>query len=131
MNNNILNNAIKHLEKDQKIKTLINKYPVPEFAPTENYFNALSKSIIYQQLSGKVAKIIYIRFLSLFKNKIPKPKHYLKIKVSDLNRIGLSKQKISYITNLSQFFVEKENDIDFENEKEIKKKLIDIKGIGQ
>ena len=131
MNNNILNNAIKHLEKDQKIKTLINKYPIPEFAPTENYFNALSKSIIYQQLSGKVAKIIYIRFLSLFKNKIPKPKHYLKIKVSDLNRIGLSKQKISYITNLSQFFVEKENDIDFENEKEIKKKLIDIKGIGQ
>ena len=58
MNNNILNNAIKHLEKDQKIKTLINKYPVPEFAPTENYFNALSKSIIYQQLSGNVAKII-------------------------------------------------------------------------
>ena len=131
MNNNILNNAIKHLEKDQKIKTLINKYPVPEFAPTENYFNALSKSIIYQQLSGKVAKIIYIRFLSLFKNKIPKPKHYLKIKVSDLNRIGLSKQKISYITNVSQFFIEKENNIDFENEKEIKKQLIDIKGIGQ
>ena len=133
MDNNILNKSIKHLEKDQKIKTLINKYPIPEFYPNNNYFDALSKSIIYQQLSGKVAKIIYTRFLSLFKKKIPTPKQYINIKNSDLKGIGLSRQKINYINNLSVFFIEKDNTLQFETEsnQEISKQLIEIKGIGQ
>mgnify|MGYP000216927837 CR=1 FL=1 len=119
--------------KDQKIKTLINKYPIPEFYPNNNYFDALSKSIIYQQLSGKVAKIIYTRFLSLFKKKIPTPKQYINIKNSDLKGIGLSRQKINYINNLSVFFIEKDNTLQFETEsnQEISKQLIEIKGIGQ
>ena len=79
MNKKILNQSIKHLSKDQKIKTLIDKYPIPNFSPNDNYFDALSKSIIYQQLSGKVARIIYNRFLSLFKNKNPNPNQYLNI----------------------------------------------------
>ena len=70
MDKNILNQSIEYLIKDKKIKPLINKYPAPKFLPNDNYFDALSKSIIYQQLSGKVAKIIYTRFLSLFKNKM-------------------------------------------------------------
>jgi len=133
MDKNILNKSIKHLEKDQKIKTLINKYPIPEFYPNDNYFDALSKSIIYQQLSGKVAKIIYTRFLSLFKKKIPTPKQYINIKNSDLKDIGLSRQKINYINNLSVFFIEKDNTLQFETEsnQEISKELIIIKGIGQ
>ena len=133
MDNNILNKSIKHLEKDQKIKTLINKYPIPEFYPNDNYFDALSKSIIYQQLSGKVAKIIYTRFLSLFKKKIPTPKQYINIKNSDLKGIGLSRQKINYINNLSVFFIEKDNTLQFKTEsnQEISKQLIEIKGIGQ
>jgi len=132
MNKNILNKSIEHLVKDQKIKTLINKYPIPEFYPNDNYFDALSKSIIYQQLSGKVAKIIYTRFLSLFKKK-PTPNQYLNIKNSDLKNIGLSTQKINYIKNLSIFFIEKDNKLQFktESDQEISKQLIAIKGIGQ
>ena len=132
MNKNILNKSIKHLVKDQKIKTLINKYPIPEFYPNNNYFDALSKSIIYQQLSGKVAKIIYTRFLSLFKKK-PTANQYLNIKNSDLKNIGLSTQKINYIKNLSIFFIEKDNKLQFKTEsnQEISKQLIAIKGIGQ
>ena len=132
MNKNILNKSIEHLVKDQKIKTLINKYPIPEFYPNDNYFDALSKSIIYQQLSGKVAKIIYTRFLSLFKKK-PTPNQYLNIKNSDLKNIGLSTQKINYIKNLSIFFIEKDNKLQFKTEsnQEISKQLIAIKGIGQ
>ena len=133
MDKNLLNQSIKHLVKDQKLKNLINKYPIPKFSPNENYFDALSKSIIYQQLSGKVAKIIYTRFLSLFQNKIPTPNQYLSIAITDLKGIGLSKQKINYINNLSQFFIEKDNQLKFktDSEKEISKQLIAIKGIGQ
>ena len=82
MNQNIINKSIKHLEKDKKIRILINKYPVPIFKPSDNYFDALSKSIIYQQLNTKVAKIIYNRFLSLFDNKTPNPNQYLNMKFS-------------------------------------------------
>ena len=133
MDKNLLNQSIKHLVKDQKLKNLINKYPIPKFSPNENYFDALSKSIIYQQLSGKVAKIIYTRFLSLFKDKIPNPNQYLDITKSDLKGIGLSKQKIDYINHLSNFFIEKGNKIQFktDSDQEIYRQLIAIKGIGQ
>jgi len=133
MNQKILNKSIKHLVKDKKLRILINKYPIPQFSPNNNYFDALSKSIIYQQLSVKVAKIIYIRFLSLFKNQTPTPEQYLNMKFFDLKGIGLSKQKINYINNISKFFIEKNNTLQFKNnsDKKISEQLIAIKGIGQ
>jgi len=128
----ILDQSIQYLLKDDKLKDLINKHPVPEFLYNDNYFEALSKSIIYQQLSGKVAKIIYTRFLDLFKNQIPKPNQYLKISNLDLRKIGLSKQKINYIKNLSLFFVDN-NISQFKkmSVQEISSELISIKGVGQ
>ena len=129
----ILNESIQHLVKDQKIKALIKQFPKPHFSPDDNYFNALSKSIIYQQLSGKVAKIIYTRFLILFKNNNPTPNEYLDIAIVDLQDIGLSKQKINYIGNLSKFFMENDEKINFKKDPDEKiiKQLIAIKGIGQ
>ena len=133
MDKNILEKSITFLSKDIKLKSLIDKYPKPKFSPNKNYFDALSKSIIYQQLSGKVAKIIYNRFLSLFVNEIPDPAQYQKLENINLKNIGLSKQKISYISNVSLFFLSDENKIQFEtdSESDITQKLISIKGIGQ
>ena len=133
MDKNILEESINFLSKDVKLKSLIEKYPKPKFSPNKNYFDALSKSIIYQQLSGKVAKIIYNRFLSLFVNEIPDPAQYQKLENINLKNIGLSKQKISYISNVSLFFLSDENKIQFETDSEssITQKLISIKGIGQ
>ena len=133
MDKNILEKSITFLSKDIKLKSLIDKYPKPKFSPSKNYFDALSKTIIYQQLSGKVAKIIYNRFLSLFVNEIPDPEQYQKLGNINLKNIGLSKQKISYINNISMFFLNNENKIQFEvdSEVEISEKLISIKGIGQ
>ena len=133
MDKNILEESIDFLSKDIKLKSLIDKYPKPKFSPNKNYFDALSKSIIYQQLSGKVAKIIYNRFLSLFVNEIPDPAQYQKLENINLKNIGLSKQKISYISNVSLFFLSDENKIQFEtdSESDITQKLISIKGIGQ
>ena len=133
MDKHIVNKSIEYLAKDTKLKTLIDKYSVPQFSPNDNYFDALCKSIIYQQLSGKVAKIIYGRFLSLFKNQTPISSQYLKIKISDLSSIGLSKQKIKYIANVANFFIEHNHKSPLTNnsEQEIKNQLIAIKGIGQ
>jgi len=129
----IINQSIKHLLKDKQLKKIINKHPIPQFSYNNNYFDALSKIIIYQQLSGKVAKIIYTRFLKLFNKNSPNPKQYLKINNSELRRIGLSKQKINYINNLSIFFIRNNNILQLKNlsQKKIINKLISIKGIGQ
>ena len=80
-----------------------------------------------------MAKIIYSRFLSLFDKKIPSPNQYLNMKISDLKGIGLSKQKINYINNVSKKFIRKDNTLQFktDSDKEIRKQLIAIKGIGQ
>ena len=133
MNRVILDKAINHLKADNKLKKIIKKYSVPKFSYNSNYFEALSKSIIYQQLSGKVAKIIYNRFLNLFPKKKPDPNYYLSINDTDLKKIGLSKQKISYISNLSIFFINNKDKHLFENlsEQDIHNKLIFIKGIGK
>ena len=128
----ILDQSIQHLLKDDKLKDLINKHPIPKFAYNDNYFEALSKSIIYQQLSGKVAKIIYTRFIGLFISQTPEPVQYLKISTYDLREIGLSKQKINYIKNLSLFFADNHLDkLKKMSDQEISKELISIKGVGQ
>ena len=50
----ILNESIQHLVKDQKIKALIKQFPKPHFSPDDNYFNALSKSIIFTTIVSSV-----------------------------------------------------------------------------
>lgn len=132
MNKTTIEKAINHLSKIKEFQILIDKNPIPMFKKNDNYFDALSKSIIYQQLSGKVAKIIYHRFISLFKQNSPNAKECLKLSIKDLKGIGLSRQKISYINNLSEFFIENNNLIDFNKltDEEIAKKLLSIKGIG-
>ena len=129
----IINKAIKILSEDKFLKQLVDNYPIPKFEINNNYFDALSKSIIYQQLSGKVAKLIYTRFLKKFNHQNPNPNDFLNIEESKLKEIGLSWQKIKYIKNLSNFFIENKNVLDFNNlsDKEIYNDLIKIKGIGQ
>ena len=133
MNNKIINKAIQILSQDKLLKKIVDDYPTPKFEINNNYFDALSKSIIYQQLSGKVAKIIYNRFLKKFNHQNPNPSDFLDIAESELKEIGLSWQKIKYIKNLSNFFIENKNVLDFNNlsDKEIYNELIKIKGIGQ
>jgi DNA-3-methyladenine glycosylase II len=129
----IINQSIIHLMKDKKLKSLIDYYSKPKFINNSNYFDALSKSIIYQQLSGKVAKIIYTRFLFLFKNRVSNPIEYLSINNDDLRGVGLSKQKISYIENLSNYFINSEESLDLTtlSNEDVINELIIIKGIGR
>ena len=133
MNSVILNQSIKHLSQDNKLNVLIDKYDRPNFDNNNNYFKTLSKTIIYQQLSIKVAKVIYNRFLDLFKNRLPDLQVIINLKDSELRKIGLSKQKTEYIKCLSKYFYEEGQFIDFTTltNQEISKELIKIKGVGQ
>ena len=132
MNKATINKSIVHLSKDQILKKIIDKYDPPKFTASSNYFNSLSKIIIYQQLSIKSANVIYERFLSNFDNHVADSWSFNKIDKEKLKQDGLSKQKISYICNLSTFFNKNEFFFDDKHlsEEVIRKKLLSIKGIG-
>lgn len=127
--------AITALKKaDADLKRLFEVYEAPELSLGQNYFWSLCRSIIYQQLSGKVAKTIADRFIALYKNKkYPSPKEVLNTDLKVLRDVGLSRAKAGYMHNIARAFVD--DVIQFKNfsymsDDEIKNQLIKIKGIG-
>ena len=132
MKPNYWNKGKLYLSKNDKIlKSIINNYPKEHLLINKNYYHCLISSIIGQQISVTAANSIKNRFFSL--NKKINPQNVLKIKKLSLVKTGLSKQKINYINNISEFFIKNKsfiNKIEHYNENEIRNKLIQIKGIG-
>ena len=127
--------ALEHLKKtDPRFGILIDRFGKPDYKLNENYFEALVKSIVYQQLSGKAAFTIYTRFLDLFKSKdFPSPKQVLRNSDQQYRSIGLSRQKTCYVKEIANAFDDNEiipEDIQKMEDDEIRNLLIKIKGIG-
>ena len=120
---------------DPILKHLFNGFDIPKLKIEKNYFWALCRSIIYQQISGKAAKTISDRFLALFRSGINiQPREVLDIDINSLYSIGLSRQKASYMKNIAEAFGNKLiNDENFlmMNDEEILKQLTMIKGVGK
>jgi len=129
MNQEKLDDAIKHLCADPKLKPLIKKYGKPDFGISNDPFKTLIKYIISQQLSMQSAKAIYTRFLDLFNDK-PMPSTVNNTNYTNLKGIGLSKQKIRYIKEISKYFLNHNIDFMSLTNKEVYNELIQIKGIG-
>ena len=126
--------AIEFLKKDSKMNQLIRIYDPPILKPKEDYFYSLVRSIVFQQLNGKVAKIIFMRFIRLLPRNIIKPSQVLMVDNNEMKKAGLSFQKINYIKNLAHFFKKNlfdKNSIEKMSDKEISELLIEIKGVGQ
>jgi len=64
-------------------------------------FDALAESIAYQQLSGKVASVIFARLVAALKGKVS-PEGILKLRPSRMRALGLSGQKTAYIRDLAR-----------------------------
>ena len=126
--------ALEMLNKDSRMRKLIKDYGAPDFEPENDYFQSLMRSIVFQQLSGKVAKIIYQRLISLIPNNKVLPKAVLMLSEDDMRKAGLSLQKINYIKNLANYFdnnLFNSNKVKKMSDEEISRELIKIKGIGQ
>ena len=119
-------------KKDRVLKSIILTYPNEYLSTNKKYFHCLINSIIGQQISVSAANSIKRRFFSLKKNINPISISTIKIKT--LRKVGLSKQKILYINNISEFFVQNKKfikNINKLSEEEIREKLISIKGVGE
>src|SRR5450759_5978646 len=90
---------LKHLSKDKKLKKILELQEPFVLAPRKKVYLHLCSSIISQQLSTKVAKVIFRRFLDLFGKKEPTAKEILQIPVEKFRSIGFSNAKASYVHN--------------------------------
>jgi 3-methyladenine DNA glycosylase/8-oxoguanine DNA glycosylase len=64
-------------------------------------FAALVESILYQQITGKAAATIHGRLRALVGGRLPRPEDFVRLSDADLRGVGLSRQKISYLRDLS------------------------------
>ena len=129
-----IDKGLKHLKQaDKKMGQLIAEFEKPEFNKNSNYFEALVRAIVYQQLSGKASAKIYNRFKDLFsKKKYPSPFMVMERSHEELRSTGLSNQKASYIHNIANAFFTGmvPNDIDTLSDNDVIECLTTIKGVG-
>ena len=99
--------AKKHLmKKDKVMKYLIKKYSDNNLTTRKNVFFSLCKSIISQQISVAAANSVFSKFKLACESKI-NPKNVNLIKISNLKKCGLSRQKAKGIKELSKKFLNK------------------------
>src|SRR5689334_326257 len=100
------------------------------------HFDALVRSIVYQQLSGKAAATILARVHDLYGGRSPTPAELLATPDELLRTAGLSRQKLSYLKDLADK-VDKgvvplaADVIDHLSDEEIIERLVKVKGIGR
>ena len=98
------------------------------------HFDALVRSIVYQQLSGKAAATIHGRVLLLFDSDAPLPPQILSADHATLRGAGLSNQKASYLRNLAEHSLNgslSTETLHVLSDEEIVNALVQVKGIGR
>ena len=117
------------------LSKFLKSYNVPTLPVEKNYFWALCRSVIYQQISGKAAKKISDRYLSLYANaESMLPSEVIDIDIKKIFKVGISRQKASYIKNIAHAFNTKiidEKNISKLDDREIISQLTTIKGVGK
>jgi DNA-3-methyladenine glycosylase II len=94
----------RHLKKDKGLAELV-KGEAYTLDKRKNTAIRLIASIVSQQLSTKVAAIIFKRFLDIYKGKEPSMQAVIDTPFDTLRGIGLSNSKVNYVQNVAQFFL--------------------------
>ena len=94
--------AIQHLrQSDPILSEIIDRVGEYAIQFREPEFETLVKSIVYQQLSGRVASVIFGRLVKAAGGKLT-PENILKLRPSRMRTLGLSTQKTAYIRDLAR-----------------------------
>ena len=127
--------AEKYLTKDKYIGPLVKKYGHCKIKPRihSDYFQGLVGEIIGQQLSGRVADVIYERLKKKAKGRLT-PNKILALSGQDLRDCGMAWAKVRSIKDLAQRVKEKKLQIRKLNilpDDEVMGELVAVKGIGR
>ena len=101
------NKAKKNLmKKDKVMKNLIKKYSDKSLTTRKDVFFSLCKSIIGQQISVAAANSVFLKFKVACNGKI-NSSNVSKLKLLNLKKCGLSRQKAKGIKELAKKFLDK------------------------
>ena len=125
--------AILHLKRtDPVIASIINHVGDYRIEFREPGFETLARSIVFQQLSGRVARVIFGRLSSAAGGQLT-PENILKLRPARMRTLGLSGQKTAYIRDLARHT--RDGHVVFEelgglSDEEVIERLTVVKGIG-
>lgn len=130
--------ASAHLRRrDRALGRIITKANPPDFEPQnrQSPFEALLRSIIYQQLSGKAAGSIHRRLLDLFPRRRPSARRLLELDDDAFRGAGLSRAKILAARDLAEKAaarrIPSRSALDTMDDDAIIERLVEIRGIGR
>jgi len=124
---------IAHLQKVSKLARILGG-EVHELVLHKNIPLRLISSIMSQQLSTKVAAVIFKRFLEIFNGEEPSPQQILNTPFETLRSIGLSNNKVRYIQNVAAFCIEHtitDTKLLAMSNQDVIDLLVQIKGVGE
>jgi DNA-3-methyladenine glycosylase II len=125
--------AIQHLRRsDPVLAAIIERVGDYAIQFREPGFETLVRSIVYQQLSGRVASVIFGRLLAATGGKLT-PQNVLKLRPSRMRTLGLSTQKTIYIRDLARHTrdgVVRFEDLAHAADADVIEHLTQVKGIG-
>jgi DNA-3-methyladenine glycosylase II len=118
-------------QKDEVLKTIIADFGLPIIQKREEGFASMCHIILEQQVSIASAKAAYEKLVNLV-GKVD-PFNISNATDQDLRTCGISRQKTLYLKDLAQRVISKELDfssLPMKTEQQIRKELIQIKGVG-
>ncbi len=124
----------KHLCKDKILAKIVKGREHRPISTKKNICMRLCASIMSQQLSTKVADVIYKRFLALYGDKEPTSAELLDTPHEVLRGIGLSNAKCQYVKNVAAFAQEhkiSDKQLHQMSDEEVLSLLTQIKGVGR
>lgn len=118
---------------DPVMVELQRKFPLPELKASSDFYHDMVENIVGQQLSGRVAQVIFNRFKELFEDDYPTPNLVLSTSDETLRSVGLSGAKTKYVKALAEFTLH--HDLSLQrvsqySDEELIKLLTQIKGVG-
>ena len=129
----MIQKAIHHLRRSEPVLAgIIDRVGDYRIEFRDPDFETLVKSIVYQQLSGRVANVIFDRLARAAGGKIT-PENILKLRPARMRAVGLSGQKTEYIRDLARHT--RDGRVRFEElaelpDEEVMARLTAVKGIG-
>jgi DNA-3-methyladenine glycosylase II len=125
--------AIQHLKQsDPVLSGIIDRVGDYGIEFRDPDFETLVKSIVYQQLSGRVASVIFGRVVKAAGGKLT-PESILKLRPARMRALGLSGQKTAYIRDLARHT--RDGRVDFGEllalpDEAVIERLTEVKGVG-
>jgi len=117
-------------QKDKVLKAIIEKIPVPDIKSTHNVFHDLMSCIIEQQIHYRSTKKTFEKIMEAASLKTLSVQNFSILEEKGLQNIKLSRQKYETILSVVDFFEQHHIDWQQLKDKDVRKILSQIKGIG-